>query len=175
MRNSALRCWAPRWPRTSRRQRKLKPEAAGDGPLARKAALDHLARREHSRHELERKLAGRGFAAEIVDETIAALRAEGLLSDARYTESFVHSRLQRGSGPQKIRAELRARGIGEELISTCLESCSGEWDELIARVRIKRFGSALPADFRERSRQMRFLQQRGFTAEQIAAVFHDPE
>ncbi len=97
------------------------------------------------------------------------------MSDARFAESFVHSRFQRGSGPQKIRAELRARGIDDDLVSTCLEAYDEEWCELIARVRRKRFGDALPADFRERSRQMRFLQQRGFTADQIAAVFRDPD
>jgi regulatory protein len=97
------------------------------------------------------------------------------LSDARFAESFVHSRFQRGSGPQKIRAELRARGIDDDLVCTCLETYAEEWHELIARVRRKRFGDELPADFRERSRQMRFLQQRGFTAEQIAAVFRDPD
>ncbi len=101
--------------------------------------------------------------------------ADGLLSDARFTESFVHARIQRGSGPQKIRAELRARGIDDDLISTCLEAHDDEWRALIDRVRRKRFGTALPADFGERSRQMRFLQQRGFTTEQISAVFRDPE
>ena len=154
---------------------KLKPEAADDSIQARKAALDSLARREHGQLELARKLIGRGFAAEVVDETLAGLQADGLLSDARFAESFVHSRFQRGSGPQKIRAELRARGIDDDLVSTCLEAYAEEWHQLIVRVRRKRFGDALPADFRERSRQMRFLQQRGFTAEQINAAFRDPD
>jgi regulatory protein len=103
------------------------------------------------------------------------LRAEGLLSDARFTDAFVHSRCRRGSGPQKIRAELRRRGIEEALIEASIASREPQWEELIRLVREKKFGSAPPADFRERSRQMRFLQQRGFTLEQIHGVFRDTD
>lgn len=162
-------------PPTTGRKWKLKPEAAGDGVQARKAALDCLARREHGRLELARKLTERGFAAGLVDDTLAALQADGLLSDARFAESFVHSRIQRGSGPQKIRAELRVRGIEDDVVDACLAAYADEWRELVDRVRRKRFGDTPPADFRERSRQMRFLQQRGFTGEQIASAFRDPD
>jgi len=99
------------------------------------------------------------------------LVAQGLLSNARYAESFIHSRYQRGQGPQKIRAELRERGVDEALIDAGLETYASHWQELLEQVRLKRFGPARPDDFRERSRQMRFLQQRGFTAEQIDALF----
>jgi len=103
--------------------------------------------------------------------TLAALVAQGLLSNARYAESYVQSRFQRGHGPLKIRAELRERGIDDALIDACLEDYAARWPELLEQVRLKKFGPARPADFRERSRQMRFLQQRGFTGEQIDALF----
>ena len=106
---------------------------------------------------------------------MAELSAAGLLDNARFAESFVHSRIQRGQGPQKIRAELRERGIDETQISDCLAEYNALWREHIEAVRCKRFGPGLPADFRERSRQMRFLQQRGFTSEQISAVFRDTD
>jgi len=102
---------------------------------------------------------------------VEALVAEGLLSNARYAESFIHSRFQRGQGPQKIRAELRERGVDEALIEAGLELYAPHWQGLLESVRLKRFGPARPEDFRERSRQMRFLMQRGFTAEQIDALF----
>jgi regulatory protein len=135
--------------------------------------MDFLARREHSEQELACKLASRGYAADIVEATLADLVADRLLSNARFAEAFVHSRIQRGSGPQKIRAELRARGVSDNLIDECLDAHTDSWRELAREVRAKRFGSAAPADFRERSRQMRFLQQRGFSAEQISGVFRD--
>jgi regulatory protein len=94
-----------------------------------------------------------------------------LLSNARYAESFIHSRFQRGQGPQKIRAELRERGVDDALIESGLDVYASHWQELLEQVRLKRFGPARPDDFRERSRQMRFLMHRGFTAEQIDALF----
>jgi regulatory protein len=135
--------------------------------------MDLLARREHSEQELARKLATRGYAADTVAETLAALVAENLLSNTRFAEAFVHARIQRGSGPQKIRAELRERGIADGLIDSSLEAHADSWRELARAVREKRFGNGQPADFRERSRQMRFLQQRGFSSEQIRGVFRD--
>jgi regulatory protein len=135
--------------------------------------MDFLARREHSEQELARKLATRGYAADVVEATLAALVADHLLSNARFAEAFVHSRIQRGSGPQKIRAELRERGIPDELIDASLEAHADSWRDLAREVREKRFGLAQPRDFRERSRQMRFLQQRGFSAEQISSAFQD--
>jgi regulatory protein len=97
--------------------------------------------------------------------------AQGLLSNARYAESFIYSRFQRGQGPQKIRAELRERGVDDALIDAGLDVYAPHWQELLEQVRLKKFGSARPDDFTERSRQMRFLMQRGFTAEQIDALF----
>jgi len=135
--------------------------------------MDFLARREHSELELARKLTTRGYAADVVEATLAALVADRLLSNTRFAEAFVHARIQRGSGPQKIRAELRERGIADELIDDSLEAHADSWRELARDVREKRFGRGQPRDFRERSRQMRFLQQRGFSAEQIRGAFQD--
>ena len=137
--------------------------------------MDFLARREHSEQELARKLTTRGYAADVVEATLAALVADRLLSNTRFAEAFVHSRIQRGSGPQKIRAELRERGISDELIDDSLDAHADSWRELAREVREKRFGNRQPEDYRERSRQMRFLQQRGFSADQIARVLHDDE
>jgi regulatory protein len=97
--------------------------------------------------------------------------AQGLLSNARFAESFIHSRFQRGQGPQKIRAELRERGVDDALIDAGLDLYAPHWQELLEQVRLKRFGPTPPDNYRERSRQMRFLMQRGFTAEQIDALF----
>jgi len=134
--------------------------------------MDLLARREHSEQELARKLAARGYPADTVAATLAELVAERLLSNARFAEAFVHGRMQRGSGPCKIRAELQERGIPGALIEASLEVHADAWRELARQVREKRFGGSRPRDFRERARQMRFLQQRGFDAAQIDAAMH---
>jgi len=135
--------------------------------------MDYLARREHGEQELARKLLARGFDADLVETAVTTLIAEGLLSDRRFVEAFVYSRFQKGSGPQKIHAELRQRGIDDSLISACLETVDEQWLERLREVREKKFGPDLPQTFSERNRQMRFLQQRGFSSEQIYVVFKD--
>jgi regulatory protein len=156
---------------------KLKPEQQPDRyedrVYLRKTAMDYLARREHSVQQLTRKLTGRGFDEQLVEIAVAELVADGLLSDTRFAEAFVNSRVQRGSGPQKIRMELRERGVAAELVSLSIEAFDDQWWQRVREVREKKFGSEQPGDFKERSRQMRFLQQRGFTSEQISAAFKD--
>ncbi len=121
-----------------------------------------LARREHSRTELGRKLSARGFPEALVGEALDALEAENLLSDRRFTENFVRQRTARGYGPLKIRHELRERGVGAELAAQFIDADRQHWCERARAARHKRFGSERPGDIRERSRQARFLAQRGF-------------
>lgn len=128
--------------------------------------LNLLARREHSTRELRAKLGARGIAPELVDQVTAALASEGLLNEGRFVEAYVRSRVERGYGPLKIEAELQARGIRDGLDRNAVD-----WVALARGARIKRFGPGDPGDFRERARQMRFLQQRGFDGGQISAVF----
>lgn len=132
-----------------------------------------LARREHSRVELQHKLQGKGHPAALVEDVVTALVREGLLSDKRFTEAYVHSRMRRGFGPVKIRAELRERGVESELIEQYLHMSSMEWNNLINEVRGKRYGGRVPEDFKERARQARFLQARGFTSDQIRRVLSE--
>ena len=134
-------------------------------------ALRLLARREHSEFELRYKLIGRHFSDSIVESVVMQLVDEGLLSDQRFAEVYARSRFERGYGPLRIRAELRERGISGDLTEQMLAGLSRRWVESAGRQRSKRFGHQLPADYRQRTKQMRFLQQRGFTAEQIQAVF----
>ncbi len=135
--------------------------------------MDSLARREHGEQELAAKLVAKGFDAAVVAEALAGLVEDGLLSDDRFAEAFVHSRYQRGAGPHRIRAELRERGIDEGLIEASIARYSDAWSGLVIEVRERKYGTGIPHDYRERSRQMRFLQQRGFTPEQIKQAFRE--
>ena len=134
-----------------------------------------LATREHSHAELRRKLTQKGFAEDEVEPLLALLVAERLLSDERFTECFVESRRQRGSGPVKIRLELQQNQIDPDLISRYLDPRDPIWLEAAARVREKKFGEALPDDFKERMRQSRFLEYRGFSHEHIRRVMREDE
>ena len=87
-----------------------------------------------------------------------------------FAESFVHSRVGKGDGPLKIRYQLKERGIDSATISETLATFETEWQDGAAAARAKRFGSQVPSDFKEKARQSRFLQRRGFSIEQIRAV-----
>lgn len=145
------------------------------GKSVREAAMDLLSRREHSRFELQQKLQRKGHDAADIDTALQQLVEDNLLSDERFVESFVHSRRERGSGPRKIAVELMQKGVSDALISRYLDDRSPLWIERAAEVRARKFGEALPEDFKEKARQMRFLQQRGFTTEQIQSVVRDDD
>jgi regulatory protein len=154
--------------------RRSKPDADDPGACER-AALDLLARREHSRRELERKLGARGFEEELIAPTLDALEESGELASARFTASFIRARAARGQGPARIRAELAERGIDREQAEELLRDADIDWAALAASVRAKRFGTERPADFKERARQARFLEYRGFDGRQIGSALesHD--
>ncbi len=130
--------------------------------------MDLLSRREHSAKELRHKLELRSFEPGHIDAALEYLTSKGLLNEQRFVECYVHSRIQRGYGSVRIRAELRERGVD----SADWSPDEGiDWFELALNARQKRFGTRSPIDFKERAKQMRFLQQRGFTGEQISAAF----
>jgi regulatory protein len=144
--------------------------AALDEPACTRAALGLLARREHSRRELARKLGTRGFPDDVVSRALDELARTGALAEARFTESFVRSRIGRGQGPQRIRADLAQRGIGDAEAEGVLRAADVDWLATIRAVRAKRFGPEPPRDYADRARQARFLQYRGFDSAQIRAA-----
>jgi regulatory protein len=137
-------------------------------------AMRLLVRREHSALELRRKLNDRGYTAAAVESVIVALLEAGALSDRRFADLYVQGRFERGFGPVRIGVELRERGVDAALIEAALGSyAASDWQLSARRQRHKRFGAGRPAAFTERVRQMRFLQQRGFSAGQIRTVLED--
>jgi regulatory protein len=139
---------------------------------ARQIALKLLARREHSPAEMAEKLARKGCPPGVAGEVIGQLTRERLLSEDRFIDSYVQARRRRGYGPARIREELRQRGIGKSAIEPRLDAGSRDWLEELRQVRRKKFGAKLPGNYSERARQARFLQYRGFTAEQIQQVLN---
>jgi regulatory protein len=138
----------------------------------RPTAINLLARREHSEHELSRKLRTKGFSDSDIQTTLATLTKEGLLSNTRFIEAYVHHRRQKGYGPLRIHAELATRGISEDMIEHHLNITDNAWLAHARHVWQKRFKGASPRDFKARAQQMRFLQYRGFTTGQINSIIH---
>jgi regulatory protein len=136
----------------------------------RKKAMDFLARREYGQAELIRKLAEKGFDLQVTEQATSKLTEEGLQSDRRFAESFVQSRVNQGKGPIRIRLDLGQRGISDAEIEIALDASDANWMALAREVRFKKFGHVMPADFKAKAKQMRFLQYRGFEPDQIQAA-----
>jgi regulatory protein len=139
-------------------------------------ALRYLARREYSRAELHGKLlphvqAGEDFeqvSPVNLDALLDDFVARGWLSDARAATQLVHAKRRR-FGTQRITHELRQKGIAEELISAALPELKDSELEAARSVWQRKFGT-LPQDAKEKARQMRFLQSRGFSLDVIFKV-----
>lgn len=142
-----------------------------DTPVAvRRTAMDLLARREHGRVELTRKLRQRGATDELITPALDRLTEEGLLSESRYLESFVSYRARSGYGPMRIREELGQRGLQRADIELALRECGIDWREQMQETWQRKFAGQLPVDAKERARQGRFLSYRGFSMEMIGRL-----
>ncbi|SEJ34762.1 regulatory protein [Azotobacter beijerinckii] len=142
-----------------------------DSPAAvRRAAMDLLAHREHGRVELTRKLERRGAPAPLIEAALDRLADEGLLSEGRYLESFVASRARAGYGPLRIREELARRGLPRQAIEQALLESGVDWAGLLTDTWRRKFAGCRPGDARERARQGRFLNYRGFPPEMIGRL-----
>lgn len=126
-----------------------------------------LARREHSALELRHKLGQRGLAEADIEETIDRLQREGLQSDERFAESYVHSRSSRGYGPLRIAAELSQRGVDDGIIESCLDRDDDRWQQRLQQAHQRKFADEPILDFEDRARRIRFLQYRGFELDKI--------
>ena len=125
-------------------------------------AVRWLARRDFSRAELTQRLRRRGVADDVIESTLDELAAAGYLSDARYAQAVVSHRAGR-YGKRAIAFALRERGITTADAAVALAPLANA-DELEQARELwqQRFGTA-PADDREKARQVRFLQARGYS------------
>jgi len=131
-------------------------------------ALKYLSAREHSRLELARKLSRYSQESDDIEALLDALEAAKLLSQSRFSESLVHRRAAR-FGNNRILSELQMHGINGDALVDIKASLSEDEVSRAREVWRRKFGN-LPADASERAKQMRFLQQRGFSHGAIQAA-----
>ncbi len=129
--------------------------------------MDLLARREHSRDELCKKLVSKGFSSEDIVTIADQLASEGLQDDARFAEAYVCHRVDAGFGPCRIVMELQERGVAESLIDTFVWKGAIDWRSLMETVWRRKFERAEPVGTKIYAAQVRFLMQRGFEPENI--------
>lgn len=145
----------------------------------RRRAIACLARREHSRAELVQKLAahaqGEAASSDEINAVLDELIAQGLQSDRRFAEGWVRSKAAR-FGAARLRHDLLAKGVAAELVEAVLRNaCAGDEGDEAARARAlwqHRFGQPA-SDVRERAKQARFLQGRGFSSAVIGGLLRE--
>jgi regulatory protein len=137
-------------------------------PTLRERALRLLARREHSRAELGRRLAAHVEPGDDLEALLEDLSRRKLVSDERYAESRAHA-LSRKFGAARIAHELRAKGLDKGLAESASAAARGTEVERARAVWLRKFRAA-PTTREERAKQMRFLQSRGFSFDAIRAV-----
>jgi regulatory protein len=137
-----------------------------DTPAELKArALRYLARREHSRAELSRKLAPHAASAEALLFLLDELEKRKQLSDERYAEVRSHW-MARKYGAARIRQDLKANGVADDVVARV--SSAGELDRAKAILARKYRDAATTRE--EKARRMRFLQSRGFSYDTIRSA-----
>jgi regulatory protein len=137
-------------------------------PSLKGRALRLLAGREHSRRELERKLAGHETEPGQLKAALDELQARGFIDEQRVLDSLVYRRAPR-LGAARIRQELQAKGLDAERVALAVASLQASEVERAREVWRRKFGVP-PADAAQRARQARFLLARGFSGESVRRV-----
>jgi len=150
----------------------LKSSTAKNIILLKKRALYYLGKREYSRLELQKKI--NAFAQELEIDThnikniLNDLEGNDWLSDQRFTEQFIFSKKNK-YGVNKIRYELKIRGVDEAIINSELIKIKSEDYSLAKKIWSKKFDDT-PHSQEERNKQIRFLQGRGINLELIHKI-----
>lgn len=135
------------------------------------AALGMLTRRDHSRKELAQKLKLK-FSVSLVelDILLDALLTAGYLDDERFTEAYTRARMRKGFGPERIKQELRAKGVEESVVKKVLSLEDLDWVGIAQTVWQKKYHQ-IPGSLKEKVRQANFLRYRGFSSAQLDSIF----
>lgn len=130
-------------------------------------ALSFLSYREHGTKELATKLKSKGYLEEDIAETLERLLEMNYLNDQRFADMFVRSRISKPLGVNRIMQELGQKGIKSELAKQAIADADVDWFELAKQLKERRFGEEIETDYKEKAKQFRYLQYRGFDFEQI--------
>ncbi len=136
----------------------------------RKQALKYLARREYSVFELGRKLRGKGYNGHCCEKALERLVEQKLVSDKRYAQACLSSRVRKGYGPVRIRLALAEAGVDKEIMDRVLDTAEIDWSEQLMLQHRKKYGDTPAASYKEWVKRARYLNNRGFSSEMIQSV-----
>ena len=142
--------------------------AAEDEQLEIKYTITRLlAMREQSLHELARKLRQRNFNADLVQEWLEKFSGADLQSELRFAEMLARSRVNKGVGELSLRSQFKQHNISQDIVTRVLQDLAADWFELALQALTKKTAGQGINSAKEQQKYYRFLQQRGFSAEQI--------
>ena len=136
-------------------------------------ALEILTRREHSFAQVHIKLSTKFSenTKEDIDDVLEELIQKDLLSDQRFAEAILSYRSQRGYGPNWIRSYLRGQGVSSIIVDDVFISSDINWVNIAKKAKLKKFGADNPTDHLKKMKEFKFLQNRGFTQDQVNLIY----
>lgn len=135
-------------------------------------AIDLLSRREHSRHELQQKLSKRAYNREEIMGVLDYLIIEDYLSEERFADSVFRTRVAKGYGWRYIKSELAQKGVRGEFVQNLPINYQIDWYLQAELAYNKRFGASLIKDQKDKAKRVRFMQQRGFSTDEIMSLLN---
>ena len=131
-------------------------------------ALKYLSQREHSRLELERKLAPHVEEGEDLGAVLDALEAKNFINPERVAQSVIYRRSSK-LGTARVLHELRSKGLDDDTVRAAAEQLKDTEHVRAWEVWQRKFGEVASTP-QERMKQMRFLASRGFSGDVVSKV-----
>jgi regulatory protein len=140
-----------------------------------------LAMRDHAEQELRRKLGtllGDGTndsdaTQHDLERVMTRCLEHGWVDDKRFAQRYLAGRSRKGYGPQRIRQELKQKGVSNDDIDAAFKASETDWVRLATELAVKRFGYPLPSTFSEKVKIQRFLLYRGFYMDDIQSIYRN--
>ncbi|EGA71838.1 recombination regulator RecX [Vibrio sinaloensis DSM 21326] len=134
---------------------------------SKEAAIQLLSRRDHGEYELYQKLSSKGYDDDAIQEAVNFCLDHHYLDDLRFAKSQIRQHVYKGHGERRIRQELKQKRVTESVIEKAFEEEPQDWFELAKHAAEKKFKGIEAKDQKEYAKQVRFLQYRGYSFEQI--------
>lgn len=142
---------------------------------SKEAAIQLLSRRDHGEYELYQKLSLKGYDEQEIQQAVNFCQDHNYLDDLRYAKSQIRQHVYKGHGERRIRQELQQKRVADSVVEAALVEEPQDWFELAKQAAQKKFKGNRAKDQKEYAKQVRFLQYRGYSFEQISYALRADE
>jgi regulatory protein len=142
---------------------------------SKEAAMQLLSRRDHGMYELHQKLSLKGYEQDDIEQAVSFCVELRYLDDLRYAKSQIRQHVYKGHGERRIRQELNQKRVAESIVEQALQEEPQDWFECAKAAAEKKFKGVNASDQKEYAKQVRFLQYRGYSFDQISYALSGEE